>query len=132
MTEQSPVDLANRDPNDINAHVGVNFEDVFGEPESFHSIDCVWTNSYKCFTCTKNCCYKILSLLCGIFIAFCWGCEFAMIAFQHIWHIGPCYKVCMINLGCAQKFFGSVMQCCLAPVCEAMGMFFSNIKVENK
>merc|ERR1712121_521385 len=78
------VDLVNRDPNDLNDHVKVKFEDVLGEPEGAHAIDCVWKNSYTCFNCCKGCCYKLLTILCGIPLAACWGCEFAMITFQHV------------------------------------------------
>ncbi|XP_041378554.1 caveolin-1-like [Gigantopelta aegis] len=132
MESSELPDMVNRDPNALNEHVKVMFEDVIGEPEGAHSADCVWRNSYKCFTCTKNCCYLLLTFLCAIPLSFCWGCEFAAITFEHVWQISPCLRVCMINLGCAQKFFGSLVNCCLAPVCEAVGMMFSNVRVENK
>ena len=60
------LDLNNRDPHDMNNFIQVEFDDVLGEPAGTHSKDCVWRNSYKCFTCGKNNAYKILSLLCGI------------------------------------------------------------------
>ena len=60
------VDLMNRDPNGMNNFIQVEFDDVLAEPKGTHSSDCVWKNSYKCFTCGKNLIYKILSLLCGI------------------------------------------------------------------
>ncbi|PAA46898.1 hypothetical protein BOX15_Mlig027523g3 [Macrostomum lignano] len=81
------VDLVNRDPNQLNGHLKVAFEDVLGEPEHAHSIDCLWRNSYGCFTGGKNCCYKFVSVLSGLCIALCWGCTFAMVAFSNIWCI---------------------------------------------
>ena len=62
------VDLINRDPNSMNAFIQVDFEDVLAEPSGAHSSDCVWRNSYACFDCGKNCCYKLCSFFCGIFI----------------------------------------------------------------
>ncbi|XP_064606657.1 caveolin-3-like [Liolophura sinensis] len=131
MAEQTEVDLINRDPNNLNDHVKVMFEDVLGEPEGAHSADCVWRNSYKCFNCGKSCCYKFLTYLCGILTALCWGCNFACITFEHIWCITPFLRVWAIYLGCMQKFLGQCYNCCVSPFCEACGMFFSNIRVVN-
>merc|ERR1712226_1233337 len=59
------IDLNNRDPNNINDHLRVTFEDVLAEPEGIHSPACVWSNSYKCFNCCKSLCYTIMTLCCG-------------------------------------------------------------------
>ena len=109
----------------------VSFEDVLAEPDGAHTIDCVWKCSYNCFNCAKGCCYNVLSILCGVPLALCWGCEFAMITFQHVWQITPCLRVFMINCGCAQKFCGTCLQCCLGPICETAGLLFSNIVVKK-
>ena len=107
------------------------FEDVLAEPDGAHAIDCVWRNSFKCFNCGKNCCYKFMTTLCGICIGLGWGCEFAMITFNMVWCITPMLRVLSILLGCAQKFFGSLITCCFAPVCETFGLCFSKIAISN-
>merc|ERR1711956_30617 len=84
------VDLTNRDPNSINDHLKVTFEDILAEPEGGHSIDCVWANSYKCFNCCKNICYMIMT---------------------------PCFKCLELNCGCCQKLYGMCIHCCLDPLC---------------
>ncbi len=66
MAEQ--LDLLNRDPNNMNNFLQVEFDDALAEPKGTHSSDCVWRNSYKCFTCGKNNAYKICSFFCGICI----------------------------------------------------------------
>ena len=104
---------------------------MLAEPEGAHTIDFCWKCSYKCFNCSKTCCYNILTILCAVPLALCWGCEFAVITFQHVWHITPCLRVFMINCGCAQKFCGTFLQCCLGPICEMCGLFFSNIVVNK-
>ncbi|BFZ08381.1 hypothetical protein BsWGS_11420 [Bradybaena similaris] len=123
------VDMVNRDPNGLNDHVKVHFDEVLAEPDGAHSIDCVWGASYTCFTCCKNCYYKFLTVLFGIPIAFCWGWEFACITFWHVWCITPTMRRYMINCGCLQKFYGTCVQCYLQPVCEAFSYCFSNIRV---
>ncbi|KAL3852813.1 hypothetical protein ACJMK2_016428 [Sinanodonta woodiana] len=126
------LDMDNRDPNELNGHIKVNFEDVLGEPEGVRSIDCVWRNSYACFNCGKNCMYKFLTALCGICIALGWGCEFACTSFDHIWCLTPCMREFSIACGFLQKCFGTIINCCISPVCEACGMCFSKIQVHNK
>ena len=102
---------------------------MFGEPDGVRSLDCVWSMSYMCFECGKNCCYKFLTLLCGVCIALYWGCEFAVLSFDHVWCLTPAMRDFAICIGCWQKLFGTCLSCCLAPVCEACGGIFSNIKI---
>ncbi|VDI59892.1 caveolin 3 [Mytilus galloprovincialis] len=104
MTEQE-VDLVRRDPNELNSHVKVAFEDVLGEPDGAHSIDCVWNLSYKCFNGGKNCCYKLLTTLCGLCIALYWGCMFAQITFEQVWCVTPGLRTCSIYAGCCQIYW---------------------------
>merc|ERR1711936_409871 len=64
-TMAAELDMMNRDPNNINPHLKVGFEDIFGEPEEIRSMDCVWQNSYKCFKCLEincGCCQKLYGL----------------------------------------------------------------------
>ena len=110
----------------------VAFEDVLAEPDGAHSIDCVWRCSYMCFNCGKNFCYKLMTTLCGLFIALYWGCEFAFITFDQVWCITPSLRIFSIYMGCAQKFFGTCITCFLAPICETCGLMFSRITVSNQ
>lgn len=65
----------------------------------------MWRNSYKCFTCGKNLCYKILTYLCGICIALAWGCEFACVSFYVIWFFGPMVRLLHIMLHPIKKIY---------------------------
>ncbi|KAK3585887.1 hypothetical protein CHS0354_038422 [Potamilus streckersoni] len=125
------VDLVNRDPNELNSHIKVNYEDVLAEPDGIRSFDCVWRCSYGCFNCGKNCVYKLMTTLCGLCIAFLWGCDFGCLAYHHVWCYTPYMREFAIGCGYLQKCFGTVINCCLAPICEACGMCFSKIHVQN-
>ncbi|XP_046573960.1 caveolin-1-like [Haliotis rubra] len=118
------IDLTNRDPNNINDHIQVTFEDILAEPEGIHSLDCVWVNSFRCFNCWKSCVYNLLTFFYGIYIAARWGCEFAVVAFAHIWIITPMYKFLELNCGCIKKFYGMCVHCLLDPCCEGCGLLF--------
>ena len=110
----------------------VSFEDIFAEPDAIHSHDCVWRLSYKCFNCGKDLCYMILTFLCAVPTALCWGCTFAEVAFQHIWEIAPYLRLLEINCFVCSKIFKTILSCCLAPCCETCGLFFSQITVKNQ
>lgn len=125
-------DLENRDPNNLNEHVKVSFEDVFGEPAGAHSAECVFTCAFKCFEGCKNLCYMILTCLCAIPIALCWGCEFACLACNHIWCIGPYLRLIEIDCGFSRKLWTILLDACLGPICETCGLFFSRVAVVNK
>merc|ERR1712141_323508 len=122
------LDMVNRDPNNINDHLKVSFEDVFAEPEGAHSIPCVWKCSFTCFNCCKNLTYMILTLFYSVCIAMEWGVEIGRMAFIHIWYITPLFKVLEINCGCCQKLYGLCVHCCLDPCCEACGLCFHQFK----
>lgn len=106
----------------------LHYNDVFGEPDGTHSLDCVWKLSYTCFECWKKFCYIVLTTLCGMCIAAEWGCQFAYIAFYHVWCVSPMMKVFEINCGLCQRIYAAIMNCCLVPCCEACGALFNAFK----
>ena len=123
------IDLVNRDPHDMNNYLQVEYDDVFAEPLGTHSADCVWRNSFKCFTCGKNLCYKILTYLCGICIALGWGCNFACISFEVIWFWSPFLRALHIMLHPVRKIFQILLSTFLGPMMEVQALLFSRIHV---
>ena len=107
MAEQP--NLQDRDPHSMNGFIQVEFDDVLGEPKGTHSKDCVWRNSYKCFTCGKNNAYKILTFLCGIFAALSWGCTFGCLSFKIIWCITPSMRLLHIILHPVKKILSILL-----------------------
>merc|ERR1711976_770409 len=124
-------DMEQRDINELNSHVKVVFEEVLGEPDGERSIDCVWRNSYMCFNGTLNCCYKVLTVLCGIPLAFCWGCEFACTACYHIWYFTPAIRGLAINCGACQKMITICLNSCMSLFMESCGMCLSQINIKK-
>jgi hypothetical protein len=121
-------DLGNRDPNNLNDHLKVTFEEVLGEPDHTHALDCVWKYSYKCFNLWKTLCYLIVTTLCGIPIASCWGCYFACVAFYHIWEITPSIKALEIECSIVRKILKVTTGACIEPCCEAFGGIFASFR----
>jgi len=123
--------MEQRDVLDLNSHVKVKFEEVLGEPDGVRSIDCVWRNTPKCFNCTLQCCYKVMTTICGLPLAFCWGCEFAMLAFYHVWYYTPMIKCFTINLLACRNLLKLFCDTCVATPCEAVGACLSRIVVKQ-
>ncbi|XP_054711078.1 caveolin-3-like [Uloborus diversus] len=109
----------------------VEFDDVIAEPEGTYSPSCVWRNSKYFFTCSKNCCYRCLSLVCGIPIALIVGCSFACITFQHVWCIAPALRQFTINCHAVKQFLRTALDACIGPCCTTLGLIFSRIKVNH-
>ncbi|XP_070557273.1 caveolin-3-like [Ptychodera flava] len=125
------LDMENRDPANLNEHVRVLFEDVLAEPPGAHSSDGVWRCVFKAFLCSKNVCFKVLSFICAVPSAFCWGCQFACISFTHIYAVTPCLKAYVMNIGACKMIYGVTVRICCDPCYEACGRMFSDIRVTN-
>ncbi|ELT92527.1 hypothetical protein CAPTEDRAFT_92517, partial [Capitella teleta] len=95
------------------------------------SVDCVWKNSYKCFTKTFSICYKLLTLICALPIAFCWGCEFACTACYHVWYFTPYLRWFEMTMNPIRKMYVICLTAFVAPCMETMGLCFSKIVVKN-
>ncbi|XP_063898939.1 uncharacterized protein LOC110383123 [Helicoverpa armigera] len=74
--------LEDRDPNNLNQHVQIVWDDIIGEPEGARSPECAWRLSHACFRHSRNLCYTVLAVLiappCALFL----GCGFACLAFE--------------------------------------------------
>jgi len=133
MTEKDSKlpDMEQRDPRNLNEHVKVQFDEVLGETAGVRSIDCVWRNSACCFNCALSCCYKALTTLCGLPLAFCWGCEFACLACYHVWYYTPFIKCCTIQLLAARTLIRLCLDTFIGTVCESCALCFSRIVVKS-
>ena len=123
------IDMVNRDPNSMNGHVQVMFDDVLGEPEGAHSMDCVWKNAHSCLDCGLSCCYKLVTFFCGLPIALMWGCGFAMISFYEVWLMTPGIRAFQIILSNLRKLMSIYLGAFVAPFYEVGGLLLSRIHV---
>lgn len=125
------VDCSDRDPNHINAHVKVRFNEIFAEPdEELHSFEKIWVLSFKIFTVTKIWCYRITSVILALPCAVCWGLHFACLAFCNIWCCIPCLKSYDVDLFCVRRVWEIFLGTFFGPCCESCGKCFSNVKVK--
>ncbi|PAA75353.1 hypothetical protein BOX15_Mlig010275g2, partial [Macrostomum lignano] len=128
--EEQRLDVISRDPNGLNKHCKIQFEDIIAEPDpTVFSFDSVWTISYKVFTTTKLWCYRISSLICAIPAAICWGIEFACLSFCTIWCWQPSIKAYEISLWYTSRIYEVLLKAFMEPCFHAIGKMFSHIVV---
>lgn len=124
----APLD---RDPNEINAHLKVGFEDVIGEPVSTHSFDKVWIGSHATFELVKFFFYRLLTTLLAVPMAFILGIIFGVLSCVHIWLVMPVIQSFMTLLPSAQKIWGSLMDIFVTPLFLSLGKCLSSIHVQT-
>lgn len=130
-THTPGVDCTDRDPNHINDHVKVRFNEIFAEPDDeVYSFERIWVLTFKVYTATKLWCYRILSLILGLPCAVCWGLHFACLSFCNIWCCMPCLRSYEVDMTCLRKMYEILIGTYVGPCFEAMGRCFGNVKLK--
>jgi hypothetical protein len=89
----------------------------------------VWVVSSKCFNLTKSLIYNILTFICGLILAFFWGCIFAFISFFMVWIIGPFLRLLHIVVHPFKKITQIMLTSFVGPIFEVYSLIFSRIHV---
>ncbi|XP_063358108.1 caveolin-3-like [Cydia amplana] len=121
--------LEDRDPNNLNTHVQIVWDDIIGEPEGARSPECAWRLSHACFRHTRNWCYTIMAVIIAPPCALILGCGFACLAFEQIWCTGPCLRCVKIYFASFRTIVQSCMAATVVPTCEAIGHICRHIRV---
>uniref|UniRef100_T1J0E9 Caveolin n=1 Tax=Strigamia maritima TaxID=126957 RepID=T1J0E9_STRMM len=133
MASNEPgFDMENRDPNNMNIHLQLLWDDIVAEPEGIRSLDCVWRSAFKVYKCSMDCCYGFLTILFSIPIAFCIGINFACLAFQHVWCVGPFFREWKLRCHVLRNFFRITLSSICGPCCETCGLIFSQIRIRQQ
>ncbi|XP_070827424.1 caveolin-2 [Chaetodon trifascialis] len=120
-----------RDPNDINAHLKVGFEDVIAEPISSHSFDRVWIGSHAVFELVKFIFYRLLTTLLAVPLAFVLGVVFGVLSCIHIWLVMPAIQCFLMLLPSVQVVWRSLTDMFITPLFHSMGKSLSSIQVKT-
>ncbi|XP_064109849.1 caveolin-3-like isoform X2 [Macrobrachium nipponense] len=149
--ETSPFAMDNRDPNNLNPHIqvvvvaptpmvrhtrsphtlmSILWDDIIGEAEGLRTPEKCWNCSISCYDGTRRCCYVFLVILCAPLIAFCNGCQFACLAFNHVWCVGPCLRMWKINMATLKKFWEAWLYAVCLPMFETCGMCCAKASVK--
>lgn len=111
----------------------IHFEDVIAEREPAHSIDCIWRNSFICYTCWKGCCYKFYTLFAAFPLSIIYGLTFFHTTFRHVWICTPCKILMEVSLvKCLGRCLTIILKCAVAPCFEACGQLFHHFNPNAK
>ncbi|XP_076815079.1 caveolin-1-like [Clavelina lepadiformis] len=128
-TKRFGLDYGNRDPENLQQAVKVNFADIIAEPSGAHSFNTIWGTSYKVYSVTKFWIYRIMTVLFGVPCALFWGIYFSCLAFLSIWWIMPCIRAIAIKMNFVSKLWSIAIRTFLDPVFESFGLILSRIRV---
>ncbi|XP_069954026.1 caveolin-2-like isoform X2 [Cherax quadricarinatus] len=121
--------MNSRDPNNINSHIQIQWDDIIAEPEGLRTPDACWNCANRCYDRTEECCYVFLVIIFAPFIAFANGCQFACLAFNQVWCVGPCLRCWKINCATIRKYWETCLVALCSPVAEMCGLIFSKAYV---
>ncbi|CAH0592102.1 unnamed protein product [Chrysodeixis includens] len=121
--------LEDRDPNNLNQHIQIVWDDIIGEPEGARSPECAWRLSHACYRHSRNCCYTVLAVLLAPPCALLLGCGFACLAFEQIWCTRPCLRCVKIYCANLRTMVQSCAAAVVVPCADAVGHLCRNIRV---
>ncbi|EYC17920.1 hypothetical protein Y032_0029g1958 [Ancylostoma ceylanicum] len=126
------LNMEDRDQNHLNHDLKTQFLDIFGEPDpQYHSVACVWTNSYRVFEITRIYCYKILTLILGLPVAFLAGFVFALFSFVRIWIVQPTFALVRIALAQLLTIWPTFLIYIVRPFFYSVGAVFSTFRLHR-
>ncbi|GMT23798.1 hypothetical protein PFISCL1PPCAC_15095 [Pristionchus fissidentatus] len=125
------IDMQMRDEKQINDHVKFSFEDVFGEPDSFHSWDCAWRTVFRVFEFTRTFFYRLFAVIFCIPAAFIFGIFFAFFAAINNFFVTPLAKLASIPLAWISKAWSFLVSNVFDPISNSIGLCFSKIHVRK-
>merc|ERR1711997_1232037 len=118
------LDLGNRDSNNVNVEIDLDFDDVLAEPSAAQGFDWVWRLAFVVFSQTKLWIYKILSAVVAIPLALIWAMVFALLTVVHVWILSPALRLLDLILAVVKKVVVGVIGATLGPVCATLGLIF--------
>ncbi|CAF4949833.1 unnamed protein product [Pieris macdunnoughi] len=124
--------LEDRDPNNLNQHVQLLWDDVIGEPEGGRSPESAWRVSRFCFKQSRRCCYTVLSILLAPPCALVLGCGFACLAFEQIWCATPGLRCLRVYCFSIRSLCQSLLAATVTPTMESIGHLCKHIRVNMR
>ncbi|TMS37889.1 hypothetical protein L596_004728 [Steinernema carpocapsae] len=116
---QFGLDMVHRDEHNINDHVAITFEDIFGEPDAVHSFDCVWRLTNKVFNFFRLFFYRFISFVIAIPAAIVFGILFAFINAFSVFCCTPAGRLLSIPVFWIAKIWSVVVHAIVDPISSA-------------
>jgi len=125
----SGLDMITRDKRGINMEIDLDFDDVLAEPSTAHGFDPVWRLSFVLFSQTKLWVYRIISAVIAIPLSLLWAVIFSLLSVSYVWVVRPILRIVEMFLAILRRFWISLLQATLEPLCDAIGAVFGSLKL---
>lgn len=118
------LDLGNRDSNNVNVEINLDFSDVLAEPSAAIGFEWVWKLAFVVFSQTKSWFYKIFAALVAVPAALLWAIVFALVTVVYIWIVSPALRLLDLSLAVVKKVVVGVMGVTVQPLSGALSHAF--------
>jgi len=121
------LDLANRDANNVNFEIDLDFDDVLAEPMAAQGFEWVWKLTFVIFSQTKSWLYKIFAAVIAIPASLMWALVFALVTVLYVWVISPALRLLDLILAISRRVVVSVLSVTVQPMSLALSHLFSKV-----
>jgi len=125
------INMLDRDERALNEHVKLSFEDIYGEPDTMHSWDCVWRLTYRIFTWSRCFFYRLFALLLAIPSAIVFGVLFALLTVINIFACTPFGRALTIPAIWIAKTWNFIVRSLFDPLFRSFGLCCGGITVRR-
>jgi len=125
------VNLVQRDDHGLQTGIDLGYEDIYGEPDSVHSINTIWRTNSAVFQSVRSFFYKLFSFIIAIPLAIVFGVLFALVSALSVFVFVPAGVLLSIPVGWVFKVWSYAVRAVFVPVFQAVGHAFGNVKVSN-
>jgi len=120
------LDLGNRDSNNVNVEIDLDFDCLLAEPKAAQGFDWVWRLAFVVFSQTKSWLYKIFAALVAVPASIMWAVVFAAITVIYIWIISPALRLFDLTLAILRRVVVGLMGVTVQPLAAALGAACNN------
>jgi len=126
------LDLGNRDSNNVNVEIDLDFDDVLAEPKAAQGFEWVWRLAFVVFSQIRIWIYKIFAAVVALPCAILWAMVFALITVIHVWILSPANRLFDLILALIRKIVVGVLGVTVAPLSVAVFSGCSKIKLTQE
>jgi len=123
------IDLIHRNDRNLQTCIDLSYEDIYGEPDTIHSMDSVWRVNQKIFVGVRTFFYKLFALILFIPLAIVFGILFALVSAFSVFVCAPVGKLLYIPCNWILTTWSILTSAILNPIFNAVSLVFSNIKL---
>jgi len=125
------INLVQRDDHQLQTGIDLGFEDIYGEPDSAHSLDAIWRINHAIFTNVRCFFYKVFSLIICLPLAVVFGILFALVSALSVYVIVPLGRLLSIPAWWIFKAWTFVIGAVFDPIFTSISRICSNVRISR-